>query len=392
MTNSFFPDLTPIKHFSEISNPLAFQTVPKNWIVVVSDIVDSTEAVNSGRYKEVNMAAGCVVAAVLNSAGSQDLPFCFGGDGASLLIPADSVQEVKQALVNVQMMIRDQFALEMRVGLVPVQDIVSQASEILVARLELSPGNSVALIRGGGVELAEDLIKSAKTSSHYLIADVKPNGLPDLSGLSCRWEPLQSRNGFMVCILVQPVNRKTAEQVAIFQRILDEISEIVGGNLNNCSPVDETNMKFRWPPRGLVMEARATRGRKAFAKRFLEVLIGSFIQLVLETLNLKGGNYDAPIYREELRTNSDYCRLDDTLRIVIDCTSEQINSIEALLNNYFEQGEIDFGSFKSPQALMTCLVNDLSKHQHLHFIDGSNGGFWSASKDLKQRKKNRISG
>jgi hypothetical protein len=34
---------------------------------------------------------------------------------------------------------------------------------------------------------------------------------------------------------------------------------------------------------------------------------------------------------------------------------------------------------------MTCLVFSLEQSQHLHFVDGSNGGFARAAQDFKSR-------
>ncbi|MFT5046053.1 MAG: hypothetical protein ACI8UP_003031 [Porticoccaceae bacterium] len=45
--------------------------------------------------------------------------------------------------------------------------------------------------------------------------------------------------------------------------------------------------------------------------------------------------------------------------------------------------------FETEQALMTCLLFDLNSSQHLHFIDGGNGGFCSASLEYKQQLASR---
>ena len=84
-----------------------------------------------------------------------------------------------------------------------------------------------------------------------------------------------------------------------------------------------------------------------------------------------------------MRTNSDYCKFDDVLRMVLDCTTEQVASIRELLDVMHASGQIDFGIFETEQALMTCLLFDLDSSQHLHLIDGDDGGFWSASKGYK---------
>jgi hypothetical protein len=41
-------------------------------------------------------------------------------------------------------------------------------------------------------------------------------------------------------------------------------------------------------------------------------------------------------------------------------------------------------------ALMTCLVFDLAESRHLHFIDGGDGGFAMAARELKRQLANRV--
>ncbi|MGI9318679.1 MAG: DUF3095 family protein, partial [bacterium] len=241
----------------------------------------------------------------------------------------------------------------------------------------------------GGIEHAESLVKDTHTCERYLIRESEPGGPPNMEGLSCRWEPLTSRHGSMLCILVSSRSSELKAQSNILNHVIETVTGIVGGNLKSCSPVSESNMKFRWPPRGLTMEAKVTRGHKSLVLRYLEIIVSSFIQLILERFNMRGGNYDAPVYRKELRANSDYCRLDDSLRMILDCTETQINQIEHVLASLHAEDKIDYGCFQTQEALMTCLVDDLGAHRHLHFIDGSNGGFWSAAKDLKNRRLNR---
>ena len=66
-----------------------FQEVPGDWFVLVADIIDSTTAVNNGQHNEVNLVAtGCVIAVMnLPEADYGAVPFFFGGDGATFIIP-----------------------------------------------------------------------------------------------------------------------------------------------------------------------------------------------------------------------------------------------------------------------------------------------------------------
>jgi len=85
--------------------------------------------------------------------------------------------------------------------------------------------------------------------------------------------------------------------------------------------------------------------------------------------------------------NTDYHRFDDTLRILLDCTAAQAERIESMLAGYTQQGVLNYGVYRSAAALMTCLIFSLEKAEHIHFVDGNDGGFTSAAKNLKAKLK-----
>ncbi len=360
-----------------------FYPAPNDWVIVITDIRSSSKAVAEGRYKDVNMMGGAAICAVQNATGSRDWPFVFGGDGATLLIDPSVLPDVEAALVRTRSLATQDFDLELRIGFVPVSDVRTRGSDVLVARYEASPGNCLAMFGGGGVELADVLIKAKETSEQYVVSDYALPGLPDLTGLSCRWEPLRSRQGRIVCLLIKPQASDFQGRHSILSEFLHKLSDGMGTDLSQAGPVNTESLRFRWPPKGLVAEAKATRAGKSFTRRLIEVYTASFIQWILDLLTVQGGSYNPLAYRKEIQTNSDYCKFDDVLRMVLDCTTEQVSSIRELLDVMHASGQIDFGIFETEQALMTCLLFDLDSSQHLHLIDGDDGGFWSASKGYK---------
>jgi hypothetical protein len=51
LTETFYADLAPLKQFLEITKPENFHSVPNDWYVVVTDIVESTKAIKKGAIK-----------------------------------------------------------------------------------------------------------------------------------------------------------------------------------------------------------------------------------------------------------------------------------------------------------------------------------------------------
>lgn len=72
------------------------------------------------------------------------------------------------------------------------------------------------------------------------------------------------------------------------------------------------------------------------------------------------------------------------LRMILDCLNENTKAIEELFMNLHAQGKIAFGIqiHHSAQVLMTYLVFSLAKGEHVHFVDGSDGGFTMAALQL----------
>lgn len=366
-----------------------FYPVPDDWIIVVADISSSTEAVVAGRYKDVNMIGGAVICAVQNATGNRDWPFVFGGDGATLLVEPQVRQVVEEALVRTRSLAKHDFDLDLRIGFVPVRVVRAAGTDVLVARHEVAPGNNIAMFGGGGVELADELVKSASSCDEFCLSDYSLPGQPDLTGLSCRWEPLVSQKGLILCLLVKPQADDFLLKQRVLLEFLSQLSSVIGKEFDQASPVNAESMRLNWPPAGLVAEAKATRAEGSFMVKLVKVTINSLFQWVLERFDLSAGGYDAKNYRAEVRSNTDFCKFDDVLRMVLDCTPDQIKQIRRILSEMHEQGSIDFGIFETRQALMTCLLFDLESSEHLHFIDGDEGGFWSASKGLKSQLMSR---
>src|SRR3990172_5838607 len=98
-----------------------------------------------------NMTGVAVIAAVSNLAKPIPIPQVFGGDGATLCIPADLVEPARQALIGVRNMAMQAFSLQLRVGIVPVPVIVMAGYRILVARHQVSAHYIQAAFTGGGM-------------------------------------------------------------------------------------------------------------------------------------------------------------------------------------------------------------------------------------------------
>src|SRR5689334_4489453 len=96
---TFYATIPPIKHITDITDSSHYYDVPADWHIALTDVRGSTKAIENGRYKDVNAVAAASITALLNVAGDQDIPFVFGGDGATTLIPESMLESAHDALL-----------------------------------------------------------------------------------------------------------------------------------------------------------------------------------------------------------------------------------------------------------------------------------------------------
>ena len=189
----------------------------------------------------------------------------------------------------------------------------------------------------------------------------------------------------MMTIMVQGTTSDPADQSRLLRDVVRTISDLLGHRLQESAPASVHSMTFRWPPRGLGLEARATAGRQTFLRRYVAVLASSLIQFWCERFNRQAGPYNAPVYRGELRSNTDFRKYDGILRMVLDVSESQAERIEQHLEREHDAGRLVYGVHVADTALMTCVVFSLEQSKHVHFIDGSDGGFARAAQEFKSR-------
>ncbi|MEM1048048.1 MAG: DUF3095 domain-containing protein [Pseudomonadota bacterium] len=385
-TDTFYAALPPFRRFADIADMAAYAPVPDDWSILITDVRGSTAAIEAGRYKNVNMVGAASITAVLNISGTVEIPFVFGGDGATLVVPSGLVGAATRALLDLQAASESLFGLTLRVGAIPVADLRRRGTDIRLRKYELSPGNHLAMISGGGAELADALLKQPDPDNPYVLEADTSAAAPDLTGLSCRWEPLVPQNGHMMTLMVLPIAQDVRVESIVLGEILDGLAEILGHGLEDSAPASRFSMRFRWPPRDLGLEARATRGTRPAWRHMAGLLLESFLQSLCERFDWRMGSYNAPVYRSELRSNTDFRKFDGLFRSVLDVSKAEADAIEAYLEAGYAERRLVYGVHRADRALMTCLVFNLDRGEHVHFIDGANGGFALAATGFKRRK------
>lgn len=387
MTSSyqFYEQLPSFKDFKLVFEGSNYRRVPDDWWVVITDVSGSTKAISEGRYKEVNLVGAASIIAVVNALENQAIPYVFGGDGATILLHDRDIAKIKPVLIATKAMAKQVFDLEIRAGAVPVAQLSSEGKYVELAKYQLSDTATLAMIRGGGVNLAEKLVKRDDTFS---IKSENPSGesQANLNGLSCRWSPIPSKRGEVVSILVMARDVQTNSSDQIYRQVLEGIEQILGDHHDSYPVTFDGLAKRKMSWKSILNEVRMqANGRDWLGKvgAALWVAITFSIVNLFIMLGLKSPITDTEKYVKEVSEGSDFRKFDDTLRMVRDCTAEQRWQIEDMLKGLYLKGLIFYGTYSSSHSLMTCYVASFSSH--VHFIDGSDGGYAMAAKGMKQQ-------
>ncbi len=384
-SSGFFGDLPVLQKAGDTFDASQYRPAPDDWLLVVTDIVDSTVAIANGQHKTVNFVAAMAIAALKNLCAPTPLPFLFGGDGSVVMVPPQHADAARLALARVRGFALREFAMQLRVGLAPVAALRRFGSDVLVGRFEPTPGNSFGVFLGGGVGMLETAVRGRGDPELIALAAIAPaldDGQPvDLAGLSCRWNPLQSGRGKMVTLIIHGAAQPGVVHAAVMRLAGQGAGQ--GDNPSDASPVRLDTLSTSWPPKGFMLEAQATRAGRPLFVAVLRVLLETLLARIILAVGKPVGGFEPDKYMQEVTTNTDFCKHDETISFVIDCPVECVAKIKSYLDQQMAAGVLRYGMNVSETALMTCLVTSAAGGLHVHFVDGGDGGYTSAAKTMK---------
>lgn len=384
MSADFYQSLAVFENFTEVSEGKHYTPVPEDWWVVITDVAGSTQAISEGRYKQVNLVGASTIIAVVNALKGKSVPYVFGGDGATILVHEADVEAIRPVLLASKKMAKQAFGMEMRVGAVPAAKVIQAGRQIEVAKYRLSGTAALAMFRGGGLNLAEKLIKSDESYA-FKPSENAQEPPADLSGLSCRWSPIKAKRDEMLSILIMAFGEP--DQLAeIYRQVLLNIEHILGEG-EESHPVTLAGISKRGISfKGFADEIRMQCQGRGWWERVKIISYAVFTFLIMNVFlrfKIPSPVVDSEKYAKELAEGADFRKFDDMLRMVRDCTISQRQRISEYLERLRAEGKLVYGLYSSSHALMTCYVASLT--DHVHFIDGSDGGYAMAAKQLKQQ-------
>ncbi len=377
-SDPFTASIPTFSVFEGVADTRNYKPLPADWALAISDIVGSTGAITEGNYKSVNMAGASMITAMLNELGRPDLPFVFGGDGAVVAFPLSMREAATRALASTQAWVADALSLTLRAAIVPLADIRRQGLDVRVALFRASEHVSYAMLTGGGTSWAEAEMKAGRFG-----IEPGPHGSrPDLTGLSCRWNPIEAHRGDIVSIIAVPAGSGSE---AAFRALVADIVEITGEQERGAHPIPAAGPDIALSLAGVEREVLAVAPPGRTLGTRLSIIGQIVLTYVLAKLGVRLGRFSASEYAREVSDNSDFRKFDDGLKMTVDIDEPTLERIEKRLTTAERAGVCRFGIHRQKSALMTCIVMTPLDHDHIHFVDGASGGYAMAAANLKAK-------
>ncbi len=386
---TFYRELPAFETFANVCDAGHYHDVPESWDLVITDVKGSTKAIEAGRYKDVNAAGVASIVVVRNCMKDVDIPFVFGGDGATLMTPSSRRDSLFAALRGLRTRCRDAYDLSMRVGVVPIARLKSAGHDVAIARFAASPNVSFAMLRGEGIDIAEDWVKDDSQAAEFHVSE-EGESYGIFEGFECRWKPIPSQHGLVASIIVKALSESASERNAVYSRVVNEISGIALLP-DEGRPIAKKTLKMLPGKTNFDAEAILKTGsvdsEDAVAvktKIRKQLRIGK----VLFATGITVGGFNPKQYKTEMVANTDFRKFDNVLRMHLDLRRGQLDRLKHVLQQAEDMGQLVYGIHTASETLMTCVV-DSFQGSHAHFVDGAAGGYALAAKRIKSLLKGR---
>lgn len=379
MSKQWIKNVPVLEQFSQVADPSRYIPLPEDWHIGVSDVVNSSSAIEAGRYKAVNVAGAATISAVANALDGGLSLFVFGGDGARFAVSPIQASTAADALSRVARWSDRDLDLHLRVGLASVADIRAAGFDVRVAFWHASDHVRYAMFTGGGLEWADAQLKRQAIGLPPAVADKEP----DLTGLSCQWGSIMARQGKIMSLIVRPAPGATA---ASFAEIISRTISVLE-DAPHLNPVPLDGPEVHWPSSTIALQSRIDNRTHPTWWRGVCVVAATALAWLVFKLNLRIGGFDANRYRREIAVNTDFRKFDDGLMMTVDCSPETAASVRAILGEAATEGVVIYGLHLQDEALMTCVVPSVRTSNHMHFVDGAEGGYTLAAQQLKEHEQ-----
>ena len=370
-----------------LADDALFRDVPEDWQVIVVDVEGSTQAVKNGLHHQVNLAATGSIVAVLNAVKAYDeaikVPYFFGGDGATFLVPGGllggdgsdpDAPDLLEVLDRYRQHVLRQMYLTLRVGALSVAEVYDTGRAIRITKFAPNDALTIPLVLGAGLKYAERTIKGIFIDETVREDEAE---VPDLTGMECRWQEIAppEDEDQVVCLVIDC--EREGEQARVYADAAAKIDEVLGDYAAR-QPITVDKLKLNLTIEKIKREMRARTGNFDIGyllKNWLITVAGKFYFTYFK---------EGREYVEKVSQLSYTLMLDGTFNCVLSGTPAEIATLREYLDLCELRGELVYGIHATHASVMSCYVED-RKAKHIHFVDGTEGGFTTAAKMFKAK-------
>jgi hypothetical protein len=270
------------------------------------------------------------------------------------------------------------FGLALHLGSLKVKTVLASNASLKIAKVQQGSGFNKAVVIGDGLKRAEREIKEASSKN----ISVNDEYILNMAGLECRWDKIKPPSGEneIVCYLIDAKDQE--KQLEVYRGVLKKADEIYG-SLEHRSPLSLNRLNL------LLNLGKA---QKEMFVKFGKWNLGYFMRTFFTTLlgifyfrnNLKLGEIRARDYLSQIIANADTLTVDGRINTIISGQQRQRMEFVKYLNEQESKGILVFGHHISKESIMTCYIEHMNA-EHIHFVDGSDGGYTEAAKQLKKK-------
>ena len=361
-----------------VADKSLFSEVPEDWHVLISDIKNSTQAIKKGKHNEVNLVATGSIIAVLNIVYPEKIkvPFFFGGDGATILVPSKHLESAMSALEKHRKNTLENFGFELKIGHISVAEIYREKIELIIAKAQINDIFNIPVILGNGLQYAENLIKNEDPLKK---GNFQKDEFPlNLKGMQCKWDKIKPPEETQEVVSLIVTGCGDQDPSKIFSEVLKAIDEIYG-SAKRRKPITIKRLRLKASFKKINSEMRAKLGRFDGFYLLKNLVKTNFGKFYLK--NSKAGKR----YLQKLVELTDTLTIDGRINTVIIGTSEQRISLISFLDHLERSKKIKYGLHVSQESVMSCYVRDMGTNEHIHFVDGADGGYTRAANSLKKK-------
>lgn len=377
----FYKNLPSFQDFKHSTCLEHYHVFPQDWWIVLTDVVNSTQAIEAGHYKEVNVVSVLAMTTLFNLLPKEiEVPFLFGGDGVTFFVPESLLPIAQQMIDFNQAFAKEAFNLEVRGHFLPVRTVYAHGYDLKIAKQHVSKRYYQAFIVGDGIDFAEKQMKVEKTLTQQPLTNQVLFSPSLFNGFYCSFQDVDPSKEEMISLIVKSKGETIEAQLACYQEILSYLDTQMD-LLNNSHPLQYEQLKISQEAHVFALTEKInTWQRTAWFKKWFHWMLPYRQRLLRVLLSFLPKMPRNPQY--ETWVASDYRKIDGALKMTITCYQQERRKLETFLQMAFEQNKLYYGLHVNNKAFITCSVR---YRDEVHLIDGADGGYAFAAKHLKQQ-------